>query len=307
MIPTFLITLREGVEAALVVGIVVAYLNKVGQANLNRWVYGGIVAGLLASALIGVLFNGSLWLVGRSQQPYSSVIKPLMEAGFGVMAVGLLSWMLIWMTQQAKLLRVRVEQEVGSAIAQEDSAAWGIFGIIFLAVLREGFETVVFIAAQFQQGWLPVIGALLGVIGAGLIGILLFKWGVRINLKRFFQVMGVLLLLIIGGLVVGVLAHLDAGIMQLAQLNRQWFQFCLDREADSCLLGPQVWNLSAILPDRHFPGIILKTLLGYREHLYMLEAISYVTLLLTLGGAYFQSLHSPRIPPTPSVVSEPKQ
>ncbi len=229
MIPTFLITLREGVEAALVVGIVLAYLNKVGQSHLNRWVYGGIIVGLLASALIGVLFDGSLWLVEHSQQAYSRAIKPLMEAGFGLMAVGLLSWMLIWMTQQAKLLRGRIEQEVGSAIAAEDSAAWGIFGIIFLAVLREGFETVVFIAAQFQQGWLPVIGALLGLIGATLIGILLFKWGVRINLQRFFQVMGVLLLLIIGGLVVGVLAHLDQGIIQLAQTNARWFQFCLDR------------------------------------------------------------------------------
>jgi high-affinity iron transporter len=301
MIPTFLITLREGVEAALVVGIVLAYLNKVGQAHLNRWVYGGIIAGLLASLMVGVLLNGSLWLVDHSQQAYSPAIKPLMEAGFSLMAIGLLSWMLIWMTQQAKSLRSTIEGEVGSALAQSDAAAWGIFSIIFLAVLREGFETVIFIAAQFQHGWLPSFGALLGLIAATVIGTLLFRWGVRINLKRFFQVMGVLLLLIIGGLVVGMLAHLDQGIVQLTQINDRWLHLCLTYGADSCLLGQQVWDLSSILPDRHFPGIILKTLLGYRDHLYMFEAIGYATLLLTIGWAYFRSVSGPpRIQPSPS-------
>jgi high-affinity iron transporter len=291
MIPTFLITLREGVEAALVVGIVLAYLSQSGRSGLNRWVYWGIAAGLLASALLGLLFNGSLWLVVQSSPLYGQAIKQLMEAGFGLVAIGLLSWMLIWMTRQAKQLKGQIESDIGGAIGEDGSAAWGIFGIIFLAVLREGFETVVFIAAQFQAGWLPSVGALLGLCGATAIGTLLFKWGVRINLGRFFQVMGVLLLLIVGGLAVGMLSHLDRGIVALGMIDPQWQSLCLTAGSDSCLLGPQVWDLAGVLPDRQFPGIVLKTLLGYRDRLYLVEAIGYVSLLTIVGGLYFVSLN----------------
>jgi high-affinity iron transporter len=278
IVPTFLITLREGVEAALVVGIVLAYLNKAGQSALNRWVYAGIAAGLLASVGVGVLLNGSLWLVSRSANPYAGAIKPLMEAGFGLVAIGLLSWMLVWMTRQAKTLKGSIESQVAD---QTQNAGWGIFSIIFLAVLREGFETVVFIAAQFQAGWLPTLGAGLGVMGATIVGALLFKWGVRINLGKFFQVMGLFLLLIVGGLSVGMLAHLDQGLVALGR--------CGDRAV--CILGPIVWDLHASLPDRQFPGIILKTLLGYRDRLYVLEAVVYVLLQATVGGLYFRSLN----------------
>jgi high-affinity iron transporter len=291
IIPTFLITLREGVEAALVVGIVLAYLSKAGRSDLNRWVYWGIAAGLLASVLIGALFNGSLWLLVQSSPIYGQALKQLMEAGFGLVAIGLLSWMLIWMTRQAKQLKGQIESDIGGAIDQDGSAALGIFGIIFLAVLREGFETVVFIAAQFQQGWLPPLGALLGLGGATAIGTLLFKWGVRINLGRFFQVMGVLLLLIVGGLAVGMLAHLDRGIVALGLIDPQWQSLCLTAGSGSCLLGSQVWDLTVTLPDRQFPGIVLKTLLGYRDRLYLVEAISYVGLLAIVGGLYFASLN----------------
>ncbi len=292
MIPTFLITLREGVEAALVVGIVLAYLNKSGRSELNRWVYWGIAAGLLASAIVGALFNGSLWFIVQSSPIYGQAIKQLMEAGFGLVAIGLLSWMLIWMTRQAKQLKGQIESDIGGAIAQDDAAAWGVFGIIFLAVLREGFETVVFIAAQFQQGWLPPLGALLGLGGATAIGTLLFKWGVRINLARFFQVMGVLLLLIVGGLTVGMLSHLDRGIVALSVIDPQWQNLCLRMGSDSCLLGAQVWDLTGVLPDRQFPGIVLKTLLGYRDRLYLVEAVGYVGLLTIVGGLYFASLNA---------------
>ncbi|MBE9029514.1 FTR1 family iron permease [filamentous cyanobacterium LEGE 11480] len=300
IIPTFLITLREGVEAALVVGIVLAYLKQAGQLSLQRWVYGGIAAGLLGSVLIGLCFTGALWWMGNSR-PDTAAFKPLMEAGFAGIAIGLLSWMLIWMTQQAKLLKRSIEGEIERVITADDGAAWGIFGIIFLAVLREGFETVVFIAAQFQQGWLPPIGALLGLVGATLIGTLLFKWGVRINLQRFFQVMGVALLLIVGGLAVGMLAHLDQGIARLAEMDDRWQSLCFTTDAGSCLLGPLVWDLGAILPDRRFPGIILKTLLGYRDRLYGLELISYVGLLASVGWAYFSSLSVPSSRATPSM------
>ncbi|MGL5080544.1 MAG: FTR1 family iron permease [Microcoleaceae cyanobacterium] len=287
-LPTFLITLREGFEAALVVGIVLACLKKAGQSQLSSWVYGGVLAGILASACIGVLFNGLIQGVATSENPYAPVFKQLLEAGFGIVAIAMLSWMLIWMTQQAKSLKAEVEGAVVGVIQEGSQAGWGVFGLIFIAVLREGFETVLFIAAQFQQGIAPALGALIGILGAAGLGALLFRWGVRINIRLFFQMMGILLLLIVAGLVVSTLKHVDAAASLLAQINSNYAHICVSR--DSCILGPLVWDTSTALPDREFPGIVFKALLGYRDHLYLVQAVGYVSFLVTVGGLYLQSL-----------------
>jgi high-affinity iron transporter len=288
MLSTFVITLREGVEAALVVGIVLAYLNKANRSYLNPWVYAGIGAGILASVAVGIAFIWTLASLDTSNQAYAPVLKPFLEAVFGLVAIALLSWMLIWMTKQAKSLKGEVEQEIDRAI--QTNAAWGIFGLIFFAVLREGFETVVFIAAQFQQGGSPVIGAIGGLFGAIVIGILLFKLGIKINLKQFFQVMGIFLLLIVSGLVIGVLAHFDKSLVLLSQLNPNLSNLCIWNNRDSCILGGLIWDTSRVLPQKQFPGVILHTLFGYVDRLYWAEAIAYLTFLLTVGTFYLQSL-----------------
>jgi len=190
-IPTFVITLREGVEAALVVGIVLACLKKAEQSNLNSWVYAGVGAGIAASAFVGVLFNGLLAALSTSNQPYAPAIKQLLEGVLGIVAIAMLSWMLIWMTQQARFLKAEVEGAVTAALTENTQAGWGVFGLIFIAVLREGFETVLFVSAQFQQGLSPVLGALGGLTGAAIIGALLFKWGVKIDIRLFFKFMGI--------------------------------------------------------------------------------------------------------------------
>jgi high-affinity iron transporter len=184
-LPTFVITLREGVEAALVVGIVLACLKKAKAGQLNQWVYAGVVAGIVASALVGVLFSWGIQALSTTYPEYAPVIEPLLEAVFGVIAIALLSWMLIWMTQQARSLKADIEGNITSAIKQGSGAGWGVFSLIFIAVLREGFETVVFIVAKFQQGIVPVIGAIAGLAMATGIGVLLFKWGVKINIADF--------------------------------------------------------------------------------------------------------------------------
>lgn len=286
--PTFVITLREGVEAALVVGIVLASLQKAGQARLNAWVYAGIGAGLAASVVVGVLFLGLMQVLENASQSYAPAVKQLFEGGFSVAAIALLSWMLIWMTRQARALKVNIEGEVASTLKQ-NGAAWGVFGLIAIAVLREGFETVLFIAAQAQAGWLPVMGAIAGLISAVGVGIALFQLGIKINLRRFFQIMGVLLLLIVAGLVVSALRHFDHAAHLLAQLDSRWINLC-PQARGSCILGPQVWDLSQTLPDRQFPGVILKAFLGYTQTLYLAQAIDYLLFLLVVGSIYWQSL-----------------
>ena len=198
------------------------------------------------------------------------------------------------MTRQAKSLKAEVEGSITSALREDNRAGWGVFSLIFIAVVREGFETVLFIAANFQQGFLPAVGAVAGLTAAIAIGFLLFKWGVKINIRLFFQVMGVLLLLIVAGLVVSALAHFDTAVATLAQMDRSSASLCFYYERftknPSCILGPRIWNTSKILPDDAFPGIILKALFGYRQNLFLVQAVAYVVFLITVGGLYFRSL-----------------
>jgi high-affinity iron transporter len=305
-LPTFVITLREGVEAALVVGIVLACLKKANAGQLNPWVYAGVIVGLIASALVGVLFSWGIQVLSTSYPQYSPVIEPLLEAVFGLLAIAMLSWMLIWMTQQAKHLKAEVEGAVTAAITQESNAGWGIFTLILIAVLREGFETVLFIVAKFQQGLVPALGAIGGIAVAAGIGVLLFKWGVKINIRLFFQVMGVLLLLIVAGLVVSSLADFDETVNTLAQMNRQSEGLCFYYERfakyHSCILGPMVWNTTSVLPDDKFPGLVLKALFGYRAKLYLVQAVAYLVFMFAIGGLYFNSLTVP----TPASVKREK-
>ncbi len=300
-LPTFAITLREGVEAALVVGIVLACLKKAGANDLNPWVYSGVVSGVMVSALVGWLFSGILFALSQSEQLYAPVVESLLKAGFCLVAIAMLSWMLVWMTQQAKSLKGEIETAVRQAIQVPSTksdlkygqAGWGIFTLIFIAVLREGFETVLFIVAQFQQGWTPALGALLGLLGAVAIGFLLFQGGVRINLRLFFQLMGILLLLIVSGLVISALKNIDNAAMILSEINSRYQGLCFSGSG-SCILGPMVWDTSEFLSDRQFPGIILKALFGYRSHLYLAQAVGYVVFLFTVGLFYFSSLGGER-------------
>lgn len=294
-LPTFLITLREGVEAALVVGIVLALLNKAKQSQLNKWVYAGVGVGIAASALLGLLFNLVYQVLEAAYPQYTPVIEPTLETIFCVLAVVMLSWMLIWMTKQAKLMKAQVEGSLTNVL-EDSHAGWGVFTLILIAVVREGFETVLFIAANFQQGIVSAIGAFAGVAAATTIGLLLFKWGVKINIRQFFQVMGVFLVLIVGGLVIAALKNADEAVANLTSVTSFAENICFYHQLNdvhSCILGPIVWNTSNILPDKKFPGVVLKALFGYREHLFLLQAVGYVVFLVTVGGLYFRSVARP--------------
>jgi high-affinity iron transporter len=299
-LPTFVITLREGVEATLVVGIVLACLKKAKQTQLNSWVYAAVATGIIASALVGLFLGWLGQLLTNSNQSYAPVMEPLLEGSFAIVAIAMLSWMLIWMTQQARKMKGQVEGAIAATLNQNttslESAGWGVFTLIFVAVLREGFETVLFVLSSFQQGFMSAIGAFGGLAAATGIGVMLFKWGIKINIRRFFQWMGILLLAIVAGLVVTALKNFDEALNILSQMNRESASLCFYYERfskeHSCVLGSMVWNTSSILPDDQFPGIVLKSLFGYRAKLYLVQAVSYLTFLITVGGIYFRSLAS---------------
>ncbi len=292
-LPTFIITLREGVEAALVVGIVLACLNKAKQGYLRIWAYAAIAVGIAASGMVGVLLAQASQALAQSQNPYAATLELFLEAIFGLVAIGMLSWMLIWMTKQARFMKGQVEGAVDRAMTR--NAGWGVFTLVFIAIVREGFEAVLFIVAKFQQGITPSLGAVAGVLLSAGIGALMFKWGVKINVRRFFQVMGIFLLLIVSGLVVSSIGKFDTAIATLAASDRQSADMCFFHErftkVHSCNLGSLVWNTSKLLPEDRFPGLLLNALFGYTDKLYLVPAVAYVGFLLSIGGMYFRSLN----------------
>ncbi|BAZ18184.1 iron permease FTR1 (plasmid) [Calothrix sp. NIES-4071] len=206
----------------------------------------------------------------------------------------MLSWMLLWMTKQAKFMKAQVEGAVTNALTDNKSAGWGIFSLIFVAVIREGFEAILFVASNLQAVMVPALGALGGLVASITVGAMLFRWGIKINIRQFFQVMGILLVLIVAGLAVTALQRFDEAFASLAAASRASASLCFYYErftkVHSCILGPMVLNTNKILPDEQFPGIIFKSLFGYTQHLYLVQAFTYVVFLLTVGGMYLRSI-----------------
>ena len=290
-LPTAIVTLREGVEAALVVGIVLACLNKAQKTHLNPWVLGGVVAGVVGSILIGSFLGLGLQQLQYVMPNAEAVLKPMLGILFGGIAIIMLSWMLLWMTRQAKSLKTEIDQTVNSALTNE-AAGLSIFSLVCIAVLREGFETVLFLFTQSSTLSGSLLGVIAGLVGAVLIGFGLFRWGIRINLKLFFQVMGVLLLLIVAGLVVSVCRNIDVTFTILSQLSSLPLDLCLGI-GQSCILGPLVWDASQVLPDKQLPGVIFKVLLGYRDRIYVVQLLAYIVFWLVIGNRYFRELNQP--------------
>jgi len=298
-LPTFFVTLREGFEAALVVGLILACLYKAKQTHLNPWVYGGIALGLVGSVLVGVVLTSTIEWLSVAYPQYEKVIKPLLEAIFGTIAIGMLSWMLLWMTQRSRSLKTEIESSISEMLDQDAGAGWAVFTLVLIAVLREGFETVVFLLSYLQQGGVPWFGGAMGLSLAIALGILIFQGGIKINIRLFFQIMGLLLLLIIGGLLLSALIHYDIALYRWVNLYPQAQFLCFNASESSCILGPKVWDTSALLPDRQFPGILLKALFGYRQQIYLVQAVSYLMFMTLTGGLYFRTLNQTSSPKKP--------
>lgn len=227
MLPTFVIGLREGLEAALIVGIIAAFLRKQGRGDLLRQTAIGVAAAILICVLGGFALEvASRNLPQRQQEGLETVI--------GVLAVGMVTYMVVWMKEHSRDLKGQLEAltagviAVGESGAGRNRAGMAMVAMAFLAVLREGFETVVFLLAAFNEsgsGGSAVVGAVLGIVVAIGLGYGIYRGGVRINLSKFFRATGLVLVLVAGGLVVSALhtAHeagwLDLGQHRLADLS----------------------------------------------------------------------------------------
>ena len=218
MLATLVIGLREGLEASLIVGIIAAFLARTGKSLRPMWI--GVAIAVALSIAVGV----ALQLVSAS---LPQAQQEAMESVIGLVAVTAVTGMIGWMNVHARTMRADLEHHASLALG--DGTAWALVVMAFLAVLKEGFETSVFLLAAFQSST-SVLGASAGaVIGVAIavgIGVGIFRGGVHINLARFFRITGIFLVLVAAGLVLSSLrtAH-EAGWIQVGQqttLNLAW-------------------------------------------------------------------------------------
>jgi high-affinity iron transporter len=220
VLPTLVIGLREGLEAALIIGIIAAFLLQRGERRALGWMWAGV--GLAAALCIGIalVFRAiDRSLPHDGQETLASVMALLAVAG--------VTYMIVWMRRHSRDLKRSLESHTETALS--DGSTWALVGLAFFAVIREGLETAVFLIAMFKESSDPRAtgtGALLGIVIALGLGYGIYKGGVRINLSRFFRVTGFILVLVAAGLLASAAhAAAEAGLLTIGQasaVNLSW-------------------------------------------------------------------------------------
>ncbi len=269
MISSFIITFRETLEAALIVGIILAYLSKTKRQKYNNIVYMGIVSAIITSIIGAFLFNSLVGgFTGRAEEIFEGIAM--------LFAAFLLTFMILWMLKQKHIV-IDLHKKVDKEIDQQHKA--GLFFLVFISVLREGIETVIFLGAASFVATTEnsIIGAILGIAIAIILGYFIFVAGKKINLKKFFNVTSIILILFAAGLT----AH---GIheFQEANLLPTYIEHVWD-------INPEL-NADGSYPMLHEKGAvgsIAKGLLGYNGDPSLTEILSYfvyLVLILILWG-----------------------
>ena len=251
MLPTFVIGLREGVEAALIVGIIAAFLRHEGRSDALRYVWVGVGVGVALCAGVGIalqIVNEDL--PQRQQESLETIVS--------LAAVGMVTFMIVWMRRNARGLRKELERSAAGALAR--GSIYALVAMAFFAVLREGLETAVFLLAAFQSAANPGAvgaGAVIGLGVAVVIGWGIYRGGVRLNLHKFFRFTAVVLVLVAAGLVASAAhtAH-EAGWLNALQ--------------------GQAVDLSGVIVPGSVTSSLLTGMLGLQPQPTVAEAVVYV-------------------------------
>lgn len=241
MLVAFLIMLREGIEAALIVGIVAGFLKQSGYQHLMPKVWLGVI-------LASLLCLGAGWAIHLSTGEIPQKQQELVVGVIGLIAVAMLTYMILWMQKAAKSMKKHLQDSVQAAL-NKGGSGWALVVMAFLAVIREGMESVFFLIAVFEQSPSPhmPIGASLGLLVSILIGVLLYQGGIRLNLSRFFRWTGIFLIFVAAGLLSGAFRALhEAGVWNIGQTI--------------------VADFSKILHEDSPLGVLLSGFFGYTDH-----------------------------------------
>jgi high-affinity iron transporter len=263
MLSTFLIALREGLEAALIVGILVAYVVKTERRFLLAPIWSGVGLALAASlALGGFLTFTSAELSERGEQFFAGTTSFL--------AVGLVTWMVFWMKRAAKTLRDELHGRVDNALSTGPLA---LAAAAFFAVAREGLETSLFVYTNFRTvsaTSAASIGLILGLTLAVVLGYLIYNRSIRLNLSKFFTVTGVFLIIVAAGV-------LSYGIHEYQELG--WIP------GD----GSYAWDISSVMAKDSIAGSLLAGTIGFDVNTTWVQLIFWAAYLTVILRLYTQS------------------
>lgn len=262
MVANLLIGLREGLEATLVVSILVAFLVKSGARHRLRAVAAGVAAAVVLSLAVGAALTfGPQTLTFRAKEALGGTLS--------IVAVGLVTWMVFWMRRAARHLASDLRSSLGDAAT---AGFLTVFVTAFLAVGREGLETAFFIWAAARatgSGWQPVVGAVLGIGAAVALGWLLYRQAVRLDLGRFFTWTGAALVVVAGG----VLAYGVHDLQEAAILPG---------------LTALAFDVSAQVPPSSWYGTLLKGVFNFSPATTWLEAAAWVLYVVPVLALYLR-------------------
>ncbi|MHB0980230.1 MAG: iron uptake transporter permease EfeU [Thermoleophilia bacterium] len=262
MVSSFLITLREGIEAALIVGLVLAAVRKSGALGMMRYVWYGVAAAIGLSALAG----GGLALTAGSLPEEA---EQVFEGVASLVAVGVLTFMIFWMRSQATRMGREIDERVQAAAGI--GSGWALGVLAFAAVGREGLETALFLVASVAgSGALAAaVGGIAGLAVAVLLGYGLYRGGLRLDLSLFFRVTGALLIVLAAGMFAYGLHELqEVGIVPV--------------------VVEHLWDTNGVLNEKAGAGAFLKALVGYNGNPSLVEVVAYWAYLLGVGSLFLR-------------------
>ncbi|WP_291049335.1 iron uptake transporter permease EfeU [Herbiconiux sp.] len=283
MLANYLIGLREGLEAALVVGILIAYVRRIGRKDVLARLWIGVgLAVLVALTLGAVLTFGTYGLTFEAQEAIGGSLS--------IIATGFVTWMVFWMLKTSRDLKGTLQSDIDKALV---GAGWGLVLVAFLSVGREGIETALFIWAAVQatgETTLPLIGAALGIVTAVVLGWLIYRGMLRINLSKFFAWSGGFLILVAAGVLsYGVHDLQEAGI--LPGLNSLAF------------------DVSAIVPPDSWYGTLLKGTVNFSPATTWLEMTVWLAYFIPTMTLFILAVRrgpsKPARTPAPAAVTTP--
>jgi len=266
MLSALLITFREGLEAALIIGIILAYLVSTGNRDRSNAVWIGTALAVSVSLIVGAaIYFSAGQLEGRGEEIFEGIAT--------LTAAGVLTWMIFWMRKQAINIKKHLHTQIQSALGS--GSALGLFGLAFIAVVREGIETVLFLFAAVrvsESALLSAVGGILGLIIAIGVGYSIYKGTSKLNLSTFFNITGIVLILFAAGLLAyGIHELQEAGIIPV--------------------VIEHVWDINNVLPEASVIGRFLAAIFGYNANPSLFEVIAYSVFLgLTLVSYFYPSM-----------------
>jgi high-affinity iron transporter len=265
----FVVALREGIEAALIVSIILAYLRQIERSDRAVLVWWGTGSAIVVSAIVGtMIFVVGAEFEGRAEEIFEGLVT--------LTAVGVLTWMIFWMRRQGARIKGQLQDKVDTALM---TGGFALAALAFVAVLREGVETALFIFAAakgtaIEDGGATAVAQVVGtVLGLGIaivLGVLLYRGGIRMNLRSFFRITGTILIVVAAGLFAYSLHELqEAG----------WLP----------LLEQTAFDITGSLPDDEGVGALLRGLIGYQANPTWLEIVGWIGYLVVIGSLFLRS------------------